>query len=502
MPIPVIDLFAGPGGLGEGFSSLQNKKDRLYRIGLSIEKDPVAHQTLLLRSFFRQFRPGDAPRNYYRYLRSEIGRDELFDGNRQEAESAANEAWLCELGDESNKTVDKRIRKALGDKPDKWILIGGPPCQAYSLVGRSKMQNKDGFKHDDRHFLYREYLRIVARHQPAVFVMENVKGILSSKVKGEKIFPQILDDLSNPVRAASLSGQKKVTYRLISIVDGSEWTDSDSQTSSFTVRSEDFGIPQARHRVFVVGVREDLDEVPGILNRCRPLSVKRIIGDLPILRSGLSRETDGAIEWEKAIRSANGETWLKQLDSQLKGLVKQIIKETAREFGKGGNFLDHKKKGPAFGNGWFRDPRLMGVCNHETRGHIRMDLHRYLFASAFAELKGKSPTLSDFPAALLPKHKNCKSGKFADRFRVQLEEGPATTITSHISKDGHYYIHPDPRQCRSLTVREAARLQTFPDNYFFEGPRTSQYHQVGNAVPPFLAKQIGECLLPLLKPDD
>jgi len=126
------------------------------------------------------------------------------------------------------------------------------------------------------------------------------------------------------------------------------------------------------------------------------------------------------------------------------------------------------------------------------------DLWRYIYAAAYAQVHDRSPKLSEYPEALLPNHKNAKTGKFADRFRVQLADHPSSTVTCHIAKDGHYFIHYDPAQCRSLTVREAARLQTFPDDYFFEGPRTEQYKQVGNAVPPYLAEQIGKVVAEIL----
>jgi DNA (cytosine-5)-methyltransferase 1 len=189
--------------------------------------------------------------------------------------------------------------------------------------------------------------------------------------------------------------------------------------------------------------------------------------------------------------------------------IKEIIRSSITsasesDRGSGGSYVDYSGKPKYNPAGWYRDGRQRGVTNHESRTHMRSDLKRYLFSSSFAAAVGRTPTLKDFPDELMPDHKNAadsaKSGHFADRFRVQVRGLPATTITSHISKDGHYYIHYDPAQCRSLTVREAARIQTFSDDYHFEGPRTEQYRQVGNAVPPYLAYQIAGVVGDMLNP--
>jgi DNA (cytosine-5)-methyltransferase 1 len=346
---------------------------------------------------------------------------------------------------------------------------------------------------DHRHFLYREYLRTIKKHRPPVFLMENVRGMLSSRISEGRISDLIIDDL------------QKLGYRLYSFVKHQGKEIDKTHPEDFIIQCEKYGIPQARHRVIILGIRKNVKAVPDILDpETKVIELHKVIGDLPAIRSGLSKGSDTNDAWLAALQgfNSNGLFSKGNLDDSVRKKISNQLRSLSEGFGRGGEFVRRRSSGSKFEKDWFHDSRLKGVCNHSSRGHIIEDLHRYLFASCFAKVKGRSPRLSDFPEELLPNHKNVKegvAGKFADRFRVQLAGRPATTITSHIAKDGHYFIHHDPRQCRSLTVREAARIQTFPDNYFFVGPRTFQYVQVGNAVPPLLAQKLAGKVFELLK---
>ena len=508
MSFKLIDLFAGPGGLGEGFTSLNNGSE--FEIGVSAEMEASAHRTLTLRSLFRTIEQGGDEKALQLYY------DYCNDANAQHPEfsvpaawkKATNEARKLILGETaSNDELDEIIKRDKL-KGDQIIVIGGPPCQAYSLMGRAKNSGTIGYvaEEDQRHYLYKQYLRTLDKSKPLVFVMENVKGILSSKVGGRQVFHDILCDLTDPSKALGKTGGIKYTIHSLVVptkfVPGQDPTTVDAH--DFIVRAEEHGLPQARHRVILLGVQQQ-QKYDGrfLLPKEAAIFVEDAITELPPLRSRLSHD-DNPEDWMKTVVRMGSELAIDagRIDKPdiAAGLKKAII-SLKSDLNYGGLRVDktHSDHANNTYKNWVHDPRLSVWLNHQARSHMTTDLGRYLYASVFAQINGRSPKghLEFALQNLAPAHANWKTGKFADRFRVQRYGAPSTTVTSHIAKDGHYFIHPDPSQCRSLTVREAARLQTFPDNYFFQGNRTQQYHQVGNAVPPLLAAKIARIVLAL-----
>lgn len=502
---PVIDLFAGPGGLGEGFAmALDGDQRRRFRCMVSIERDVFSHETLLLRHFFRHFPEGEAPDDYYEFLAGRISKAELFERHPVAYSHARLSALRISLGKNSHAEVRRIIRQRLAGS-DRWALVGGPPCQAYSLAGRARMKGDPEFAQDEKHTLYLEYLQIIADHRPPIFVMENVKGLLSATIEGNSTINRIVRDLQRPATAIA-DAPADLTYRLYSLTE-EEMAEGEVDPRLFLVRAEDHGVPQARHRMFIVGIRSDLKARPSILRKMPAPTVRDTIGSLPPIRSGLSKEKDSRDAWLCAIRQIssmnirhqlNGAVYAADVARELK--FDKLVEMRSPRFSSSNRYVMRRPNHDVLRS--LYDERLPVLTAHEARSHMASDLRRYFYAATFAATTGQSPKLADFPVGLLPDHQNVEKGRagkmFSDRFRVQLADHVSTTVTSHISKDGHYFIHYDPAQCRSLTVREAARLQTFPDNYFFAGPRTAQYHQVGNAVPPQLASQIATIVAEVL----
>ena len=494
----IVDLFAGPGGLGEGFVSLVHDGHAPFAIGISVEKEASAHRTLTLRAFLREYRErhGGSPKQFIDFHAGLRPEPDWTLVDEAAWRAATEEARCLELGTgAAAEAIDDTIAKLQRDFDDT-ILIGGPPCQAYSLVGRARSRGKRGYvpEEDERHYLFREYIRVLDRLRPAAFVMENVKGMLSSTVESRLVFEMLMEDLS------SLGAGHGHLYELraIRVENGMASLQEAGQPSDFIVRAEEFGVPQRRHRVIIVGIRSDL--ASGAARASIHLSgptrtVAEVIGNLPALRSGLSRGHDSAVAWRDTVVEAarflagiHRDKRDAPLWTAFYALAKDVEagtlppRSSAALPGSYGTANDDLLR-------WLERPQLRAIAQHETRGHMASDLGRYMFAAVFGEKRGYSPKAADFPLALSPDHCNWHSGVFNDRFRVQVACEPATTVTSHISKDGHYFIHPDPSQCRSLTVREAARLQTFPDDYLFLGNRTWQYTQVEKAAPALLSQR-------------
>jgi DNA (cytosine-5)-methyltransferase 1 len=440
-----VDLFAGCGGLSEGFAGAG------FTVAACLEKDPHACETLRSRVMFHELKAIGKLEWYHRYLRGEVSREDVLRKFSEIADAVEARVIQREFGEDAYYArVISRVRVALkfAGAPNVHVLLGGPPCQAYSLVGRSR--DPDRMEDDERHFLYQHYLDVLTDLQPDFFVLENVPGLLTARARGEEIFQKMLKDFA----AIKPAYEVAPSYR-----------DLRDKPRDHLLDSADFHVPQHRKRVLLIGYRRELGrQHPGVrdvfikLRNSRKrtvLTVDDAIGDLPRLKPG-----------------EGGDRWYREYSPQQRPKPYQALMRRLSA----------------------------GVCNHRARSHMQSDLERYKFFIESHKNGNRPATLLDLLEKrpdLKPKHEHLD--KFLDRFKVQWWTQPSATVMSHIAKDGHYYIHPDINQCRSFTVREAARCQSFPDNFFFEGPRTEQFRQVGNAVPPRMAAAVARVLMAELR---
>ena len=404
-----IDLFAGAGGLSEGF----------IRAGFTpiahVEMMPNACETLLTRAYYYHLKKtADGLAFYNSYLRKNITHKTFFESMPEQIKNSV----ICKTMSEDNLSdvfaqIDSQKKSLHVKKID--VIIGGPPCQAYSLIGRSR---KD-MSSDSRNWLYKLYIEFLKRYQPKLFVFENVEGI---KTAGNGVF---LRDIKRLTDEAGYDMEIKL------------------------LESQNFGVLQRRKREIIIGIRRKNDQKINNFPYPEPDSdhtkytVNDLLSDLPPLQPGQSSDQYLTPPTEYLLKSG-----IRNLDDILT---------------------------------W-----------HETRPIRELDRQIYRFVIEFNEKYNRNPKYTEIPAELRT-HKNQSS--FLDRFKVVKANAPySQTMVAHISKDGHYYIHPDINQGRSLSVREAARIQSFPDNYFFEGPRTSAFTQIGNAVPPLLAYKIAKSI--------
>lgn len=431
-----IDLFSGAGGLTEGFLS------EGYKFVSHIEKDYWACETLKTRIMYYFLKEKNDIQTYYDYLKQleDYGKIEEYRkkvyNKYPKLQEYLNQTVLNkkfgEPADDADatdiNTIIKLIKASMKKENVKKIdvIIGGPPCQAYSIIGRSRMKEK--VKDDNRNYLFYYYRDIVDCFKPKMFIFENVPGIFTAM--GGKIFKEIKNEFS------------KIGYELK--------TNRDGQEKECIKDSSQYGVYQTRKRVILFGYKKELNyEYPDIKKY--------------------------ALKFDEEISTENAISDLKPLQP-----------------GKGEDYklLKYTKKPESEYQSYLRQDSI-GIFNHKARTiNEKRDRRIYKIAIEKSE-KNEQLCYADLPN-ILKTHKNQKS--FSDRFKVHGKNEIPHTIVAHISKDGHYNIHPDKKQCRSLTVREAARIQSFPDNYIFEGPRTSQFMQVGNAVPPILSKAIAKAL--------
>lgn len=405
----IIDLFSGAGGLTEGF-----RYKGFFNFVCHIEMDKDACSSLELRNIYYYLKKKDNLTPYYDYIQGNISKKDLYSIIPNDL---TNDILNLEISEETLPSIFEFIDIRLGSEKLDGI-IGGPPCQAYSTIGRAS--NKTKKSTDKRIYLYKHYLDFLDRYSPKFFVFENVKGLLSFKdLSGELLLPKIILEFNQ-------CGYE-VEYK---IVDASE-----------------YGVVQKRERLILVGHRKDLlfnDSFFKYLHEYieAPPTIKELFGDLPSIKAGKSSckyRCDSSNRFiEKYIRNKNDV-----------------------------------------------------LTQHVARPNNKNDLKIYKLTIK-AKNKGKNLRYIDIPKELQT-HSNVTS--FLDRYKALDYNSVSHTIVAHISKDGHYYIHPDIKQNRSITVREAARIQGFPDNFYFEHSRTAAFKQIGNAVPPILSKKIAMAII-------
>jgi DNA (cytosine-5)-methyltransferase 1 len=360
---------------------------------------------------------------YRQYYEGNISRED-FVKNTHEKTNKKQLIIDQEISQSTEKKIIAQIKSELKSRFNRTsvdVIIGGPPCQAYSLVGRGKDQN--GMRNDPRNYLYKHYLHFLKIFQPELFVFENVPGIISAK-KGE-IYNNVINGCSD------------LGYHL------------DRETH--ILNACDFGVLQNRKRVIFIGWKKEhqLDYPDFPLIRAEE-NINGILKDLPVLQAG--EGTDDFQQYRK--------------EQPSKYLVSTKIRN---------------------GN--------KGIRHHLARTHNENDRKIYKIAIKKWNKFRQRLNYNELPENLKT-HKNRHT--FPDRFKVVDGDSYSHAVLAHLGKDGHYFIHPDLKQARSLTVREAARIQSFPDDYLFEGPRLSKYVQIGNAVPPLMAEGIAEKIREML----
>lgn len=403
-----IDLFAGAGGLSEGFS----------RAGFTpvahVEMNPAACKTIETRISYHYLKRVGKEQVYFDYLQEKISREEFL---REVPSEVRDTVINSEISSASIPNIFERIDLLTGGEGVD-LIIGGPPCQAYSVIGRAR--DPKNMVEDPRNLLYLEYVKFLKKYRPRMFVFENVPGITSAS-NGEHF-----SNIKDAIRNAGYEFDFKI------------------------LNSKDYGVLQDRKRVILIGWKKEMNisypEFPVIENKYTVL--KDLFSDLPKIQHG-----SGSMGVSPYYKRAS-----------------EYLESTGIRNG------------------------LPFTTQHISRPHNENDLEIYRIAVQLMK-EGRRLQYGELPEKLIT-HKN--RNVFTNRFQVVKGDGISHTVVAHIAMDGHYYIHPDIEQNRSITVREAARIQSFPDDYFFEGSRTAAFKQIGNAVPPLMAWEIAKVIKKLI----